>query len=91
MGICLLSFFSLHYFLDYQLPNQQYELRLSASDNKNENYTTVVIQVRDVNGKCLTLKIKFINFYKSFFISFLLFYFQLQIFCISFEEINFMG
>lgn len=27
----------------------QYELRLVASDNLNENYTTVVIHVKDVN------------------------------------------
>ena len=27
----------------------QYELRLVASDNLNENYTTVVIHVNDVN------------------------------------------
>ena len=27
----------------------QYELRLVASDNKNENWTTVVIHVNDVN------------------------------------------
>lgn len=28
---------------------KQYELRLVASDNLNENYTTVVIHVKDVN------------------------------------------
>lgn len=27
----------------------QYELRLAASDNLKENYTTVVIHVKDVN------------------------------------------
>lgn len=27
----------------------QYELRLVASDNLNENYTTIVIHVKDVN------------------------------------------
>lgn len=27
----------------------QYELRLVASDNRNENHTTVVIHVKDVN------------------------------------------
>ena len=29
--------------------HNQYELRLVASDNLNENYTTVVIHVNDVN------------------------------------------
>ena len=29
--------------------NPQYELRLAASDNLKENYTTVVIHVKDVN------------------------------------------
>lgn len=28
---------------------QQYELKLAASDNLKENYTTVVIHVKDVN------------------------------------------
>lgn len=45
LHMCVLSFLSI-------IRNgSQYELRLSASDNKNENSTTVVIQVRDVNGK----------------------------------------
>ena len=30
-------------------PFVQYELRLVASDNLNENYTTIVIHVNDVN------------------------------------------
>lgn len=29
--------------------SEQYELRLAASDNLKENYTTVVIHVKDVN------------------------------------------
>lgn len=29
--------------------NPQYELRITASDNFKENYTTVVINIRDVN------------------------------------------
>merc|ERR1719394_1678972 len=34
--------------LDYET-RRRYELRLVASDNLNENYTTVVIHVNDVN------------------------------------------
>ena len=34
----------------YQIPcRPKYELRLVASDNLNENYTTIVIHVNDVN------------------------------------------
>lgn len=31
------------------IERQQYELKLAASDNLKENYTTVVIHVKDVN------------------------------------------
>ena len=34
---------------NYFLINKKYELRLVASDNLNENYTTIVIHVNDVN------------------------------------------
>ncbi|EDS44147.1 cadherin [Culex quinquefasciatus] len=34
--------------LDYET-RKRYELRLAASDNLKENYTTVVIHVKDVN------------------------------------------
>lgn len=33
----------------YLRASAQYELRLAASDNLKENYTTVVIHVKDVN------------------------------------------
>ncbi|KAK9870601.1 hypothetical protein WA026_008162 [Henosepilachna vigintioctopunctata] len=34
--------------LDYET-RKRYELRLAASDNLKENYTTVVIHIKDVN------------------------------------------
>ena len=43
----LISFFQRK---KYQIPcRPKYELRLVASDNLNENYTTIVIHVNDVN------------------------------------------
>lgn len=44
-----------NFYLSFLVPphtfhtNSQYELRLAASDNLKENYTTVVIHVKDVN------------------------------------------
>ena len=46
LAILLLLFFPL-YFHAFLL--SQYELKLVASDNRNENHTTVVIHVKDVN------------------------------------------